>query len=322
MNRRTWKRLAWATLTLLVLLGLAEVWLRRLVPSCGVTPFRLSEVQGLSSEFRPGFATLYKGFEVSFNSHGFRGGELPARQDGVLRVALVGDSIAFGSAIDLPDTIAVRLEAALAQRGVRAQVLNLGVPGYAAANVAAVVEHKALALEPDVVIYVFYSNDTEVPVVHKRFPPDAVIDGMYGYPAHSALLQWLNLKVKQLALRSFGIQLARRTPEKSRAEWRDGGGSRVRAAVQHMRDSCAAAGARYLVASYPHLTLPEKNPFRPIDERAGEVCDELDVAFVDLLEVFGQERDLMRYWASVFDAHPSGAANAKVAAQLAAKLLE
>jgi hypothetical protein len=87
-----------------------------------------------------------------------------------------------------------------------------------------------------------------------------------------------------------------------------------------MRDACDAAGVRLLVATYPHLTHSDVNPFRPIDELAAADATELGVELVDLLDAFGDERDLTRYWANVFDHHPNGAANAKVAAWLAPRV--
>lgn len=319
MKRRTVKRLLWAILVPAILLAAAEAYLRTKVPACGVTPFRLSETEGLSAEFRPGFTTLYKGFEVSFNSAGFRGPEFPPREEGVLRVALVGDSFAYGTAVALGDTLALKLEEALAEEGAAAQVFNMGVPGYCALNVAAVVEHEALPLDPDVVVYVFYANDVEPPAQWDEIAPDAVIDAFHGYPLGSALLQWTNVRVKRLAL-AFGVQLARRTPEASQDEYLGGGGERLRQALSRMRDACATADVELLFAVYPHLTRREANPFRPIDELALVDAESLGNETYDLLEAFGDERDLSGYWASVFDHHPDGEANAKVAAFLARRL--
>ncbi len=313
MTPPTKKRILLSILLPLVLLAVPELYLRRRVPACGVTPFRISQREGLSSEFRPGFRTLYKGFDIQFNSRGYRGEEFPAREAGKLRVALVGDSFVFGTAVDLPDTLAVRLQEALGE----AQVLNLGVPGYNAGNVAAVLELDALPLDPDVVVYVFYSNDVDPPPHYDAIDPDGVIDSMYGFPLHSALLQWLNVRIKQAALRVLGKQLARRTPQISREQWEQGGGERVRRAIVRMRDACAARGVRFLVAGYPHLTDRRKNPFRPIDEAAAELCAELGVQWIDLAEAFGDQQDLTGYWASVFDTHPNGEANGRVAAYLA-----
>jgi hypothetical protein len=50
--------------------------------------------------------------------------------EGVLRIALFGDSFVHGDGLALEASLAPLLEAALGQRGVRAEVLNFGVPGY------------------------------------------------------------------------------------------------------------------------------------------------------------------------------------------------
>lgn len=50
--------------------------------------------------------------------------------EGVLRIGLFGDSFVHGDGLELEASLAPLLEAALGQRGVRAEVLNFGVPGY------------------------------------------------------------------------------------------------------------------------------------------------------------------------------------------------
>jgi lysophospholipase L1-like esterase len=312
------KLLVTAGVTVIVLAAL-ELVLRRSVPHCGVTPFRKSELAGLSAEFRPGFSTLYKGHEVSFNSDGFRGPELPPREAGALRVALVGDSFTFGTAVGLEDTLAVSLQDALAERGTRAQVLNLGVPGYCALEVAELVEHRALALDPDVVLYVFFANDVDAPMHWETIPPDAVIDAMQEYPLRSALAEWLLTQVRRTAL-AAGLQLGRNTPQRNLAQYEQGGGERVRAALTRMQAACENAGVRLALAVYPYPTRVDLNPYRPIDERALADARELGVESLDLLQAFSGERDLSRYQASVFDSHPDGEANRRVAAHLAREL--
>lgn len=321
MKRKLLRRLLLAVGVPAVLLAAGEAYLRTRVPACDVTPFRVSAVEGLASEFRPGFRTLYKGHEVTFNSDGYRGPEFPPREEDVLRVGLVGDSFTFGTAVPLEDTLAVKLREALDAVGRPAQVLNFGVPGYCALNVAAVVEERALAHDLDVVVYVFYANDVDPPPRWDEIPPDARIDAFHGYPLGSALLQWANVRVKQLAL-YFGVQLARRTPEASRAEYAGGGGERVRAALTRMRDACAQAGVDFTMVVYPHLTRAGHNPFRPIDEGALADARALGIPALDLLEAFGDDRDLSAYWASVFDHHPDGRANGRVAGRIARALIE
>lgn len=227
--------------------------------------------------------------------------------------------LSFGTAVALEDTLAVRLQSALVEQGREAAVLNLGVPGYTASNVRAVVESRALPLQPDVVLYVFYANDVDPPIEWGEIPPDAIIDALDGYPLHSAFMQWALVRTKQLAL-VFGVQLARRTRQASRAEYAGAGGARVRVSLVRMQQACEKDGVRLLIAAYPHLTRSDHNPFRPIDEGLAQECERLGLEFVDLLEAFGDERNLARYWASVFDHHPNGEANALVASLLATRL--
>ena len=91
----------------------------------------------------------------------------------------------------------------------------------------------------------------------------------------------------------------------------------MRASLIRMQRACEESSVRLLVAAYPHLTHSDHNPFRPIDEGLAAECEQLGLEFVDLLDAFGGERNLDRYWASVFDHHPNGEANALVGALLA-----
>ena len=314
------KKLLLALASTAALAALGEAIARRYVPDCGVTIFRTSAVPGLSAEMRPGFRGLYKGFQVQVNSEGFRGPEFPAKEEGVPRIVLVGDSMTFGSSIDWPDTLGVKLEQALARSGQRAQVLNLAVVGYCALNIAALVEHRALAFEPDVVVYVFYANDTLPPDDWGEIPPDATIDPLAGYPAHSALLQWTYVWVKE-AVMHLGWSLAHRTPDASRGEYMGGGGARVREALARVQAACREHGARLIVASYPHLIQPRFNSFRPIEELAAADARALGIEWIDLAEAFGPRTHVRDLWASVFDHHPNGKANG-MAAEILARTLQ
>ena len=291
----------------------AEVYLRRSVPHCGVTPFRLTQYEGLSAELRPGFSTLYKGHQVSINSSGYRGPEIQEKTEGVKRIAVLGDSFVFGNSLALDDTLPM----CLGREMDGAEAVSFGVPGYTAGNVAAVLERDALAHDPDVVLYAFYCNDHLPSSQWKEIPEDAVIDGMHGFPLHSALAQWLNVQVKFSALRLFGLQLARRTSKSSEAAWREGGRERVKAALLKMKALCSSAEIPLVVCIYPNLTFVGKNPFRPFDDGMLELCAELEIECHDLLGAFPGEVDLLVYWAGVFDSHPNGECNQRVAEFLA-----
>ena len=292
MKRALWKRLAASTAVTALALAAGELYLRTRVPVCGVTPFRLSAVPGLSCELRPSFETTYKGVAIRTNSLGMRGAELSAPGD-ELRVALVGDSMTFGSCVALDDTLGLALERELAAIGTVARVLNGGVPGYTASDAAAVVEHKLGALGPRVVVYVFYANDVEPAKHWDAIPQDSVIDAYAGFALRSALVEWVKIQLKEVAL-DLGWSLAKRTSAFSRSEWDGGGGERVTAALRAMRDACAGRGSRLVFAVYPHMQRASENPFRVIDELALAKARELGIACVDLTQAFAPDEDLSR----------------------------
>ena len=102
---------------------------------------------------------------IRINSWGFRGAEVAERPaDGVVRVAVVGDSETFGAALPedktLPGCLATALEAAVGAK--RYEVLNLGVPGYNTLQELRVVEARLPRLHPQVVILYYVLNDAEL----------------------------------------------------------------------------------------------------------------------------------------------------------------
>jgi hypothetical protein len=89
------------------------------------------------------------------NAIGFREPQFePTKQDGVIRIALIGDSYVFGIGVDQEGTLGAHLEADLSRRwpGQRFEVLNLGMPGN---NLASHIDLFAIAtarFDPDAVV--------------------------------------------------------------------------------------------------------------------------------------------------------------------------
>src|SRR5947209_1734724 len=99
---------------------------------------------------------------VSINSLGLRGPEIGPKSPGTLRVLAVGDSFTFGVGARAEETWPARLAAILRARGVRAEVLNAGAPGFGVPDEVAWYERWGRPLQPDVVlIQVFLANDLQ-----------------------------------------------------------------------------------------------------------------------------------------------------------------
>jgi lysophospholipase L1-like esterase len=111
--------------------------------------------------FRPGFVGRFGGMDVRINSLGYRGPEL-RNEPSEFSVAVIGDSIAFGLYVSFEETFCRVLERALGYSNVRANVVNLGVPGYDTLQEVASLTLALDALKPQLVVVQFSLNDAEV----------------------------------------------------------------------------------------------------------------------------------------------------------------
>lgn len=100
---------------------------------------------------------------VAINEHGYRDASRAiARTDDRPRIALLGDSIAFG--MGAPDQAMIpglQLERRLRDMGLPADVLSFGVPGYNIRQVAAMLETDVARFHPDLVLYLYCLNDPQ-----------------------------------------------------------------------------------------------------------------------------------------------------------------
>jgi hypothetical protein len=149
--------------------------------------FDRANIQGLHYQMRPNLALRYRTNEFGWRGQALLKGPAPADE---VRVAIVGDSIAFGLGIyDDRDTFAGQLETILNEAAVAGliqaaayRVYNFGVPGYTAWDTRAVVNHLLRQYDIDLIVYVFCFNDFVVPHVLDEqglivAPPEAADDG-------------------------------------------------------------------------------------------------------------------------------------------------
>jgi lysophospholipase L1-like esterase len=135
------------------------------------------------SDFGDLVAELYDGepetSSLRINTAGYRGPVASAeRADGSLRVAVLGDSVAFGFGSEAwPEILERRLASRLPGRKV--EVLNFGVPGYAVVQGARQLDSDVAGLTPDVVVIAYGWNDHwlakgGLPDIERRLPSAAV----------------------------------------------------------------------------------------------------------------------------------------------------
>lgn len=115
----------------------------------------------LGFELRPS-SRVQAEVEYRINAEGMRSPEVSRELvAGRKRVAVLGDSIAFGYWVEEQDAFPRRLEALLRQAGISVDVLNFGVPGYNLEQSVEALRSKALAFSPDTVVIALCLNDLE-----------------------------------------------------------------------------------------------------------------------------------------------------------------
>ena len=94
------------------------------------------------------------------DSDGFRRTTLvPPKRPGSTRVIVVGDSYTYGYGVAESRVFASRLEADLQDRGIAAEVINLGKLGLQAEDVLKLVRERVFSFGPDAIVYAVTSSD-------------------------------------------------------------------------------------------------------------------------------------------------------------------
>ena len=120
--------------------------------------YRGSANAALGYELRPGYEVARKGRRCRIDSDGLRVVEPDAR-DARRTVAILGDSVVFGTDCDQPVTLPSLLQETLVRAGAEVKVLNLGVPGYGVDEILAGFRERSGAHRVDHAVYVLNLND-------------------------------------------------------------------------------------------------------------------------------------------------------------------
>jgi lysophospholipase L1-like esterase len=134
---------------------------------------KASPFEDVVYELKPGLDGLFHRRPMRTNRWGMRSPPVELHKPrGVFRIAGVGDSLMFGWGVGQGEPYLDLLRDLLDRRtggAPRIETLNFAVPGYNTALEAAVVERRALAFDPDLLLVHFFSNDYSLP--HFMQPP-------------------------------------------------------------------------------------------------------------------------------------------------------
>ncbi len=129
-------------------------------------------------ELQPNLDTVYAMAPLRTNSVGQCDTEHPfAKPQGEFRIAVLGDSFTMPQGTAIEDAWHMRLSKQLNDQGFapgkKVTCINFGVAGYQLTNYRAVLEHKALAYQPDLILIGFCASNDDLlrPAASDKFRP-------------------------------------------------------------------------------------------------------------------------------------------------------
>ena len=292
--------------------------------------FEPSQVADMVYELRPSFEGLYAGAPISVSALGFRGRET-ADEIGraTLRIAVVGDSIAFGQGVRDGETLSAQLAARLRSRlSTDVAVVNLGVPGYDTCQEYGMFRERAIPLKPQVALLIYVDNDTDYP------PPIQVRDGKIVSPdvrtgfvgdsmaalrkssaAYNFLWsRWQVVKSQPITIDEYRKMLARKFND-ANPGWR-----RSRGCLHSFVELAKERSIRVTVIPFPTLRGFKENPY-PFEGYVRTVCEAAraeGAACVDVVPVLQHPTYPLRV--SSVDPHPPAEVYRRIAEFLAPTL--
>ena len=333
-----------------VFLGLAELTLRLILPTEWVqtTPLHTKESPyGISTyDVNPNSVGKTFGQEYHINELGLRGPETTfEKKPGVFRIAVVGDSMAFGIGLSDEQTLPAQLSERFKQLGntPEVEVLNFGITAYGFDQYPELLQKKVLRFSPDLIILQTYVNDTVNPANFyetKEQSSDTqngegiaspettaplsrliknVRESFVILRRHSALMKLVSPLLKDVTysiLKSIKrdhliIAQGRRDLEQFQNNgelWKQGQNS-----LHQFKMICEQHSIPLTVVIFPVMNLVDSSyRYKAYHDAVREFCIKSDIDVIDLYEHF-YGANLWEHRVGLLDHHPDAAISAKVA---------
>ena len=262
------------------------------------------------------FARRWASGHVRLNSVGFRDREFSMEKaNGVYRIAVVGDSFAFGQGIEENDRFGNRLQRYLDKDGSRFEVLNFSRAGFQPEDEIEAMKRFVFASKPDFILLQWYINDVEGRMASsRRTTPIPLVPSSAGGPLlsqHSALYFLLN---RQFAVFQEHFGITKGYIEYIQERFGDPQSADSLEAMRIMKeliDECKRRDIAMGIVLFPHShNNPQADyPFNYLHDRMRDLCHEKNIACLDLREAFEPFRGTQTLWVNRFDGHPNALAN-------------
>lgn len=309
----------------------SAIMLEGLLRAFGYVPYFLNRHAFIPSydqatvyTLKPGFRGYYAGNIISVNSQGFRGDEIDQNDTSALRIAIIGDSVAFGQGVAEDETLSELLETRLQDKtGDRVEVVNLGVPGYDTCQELQRFEQNMERIKPQVAVLVYYLNDTEESLITVK---DGIVissdirTGLIGnimaaarkssYAYNLIWTNWQVIKHRLSGSADYKTVVARRFNDDYR------GWQRSRECLAALASLTKLQSIRLVVIPFPPMSALREKPY-PFSHYISSICEEALINNVECLDIVPAIRDRsLRLIISHIETHPSPDVYARVAEQI------
>lgn len=243
--------------------------------------------------------------------------------EGVLRIAVVGDSFAFGEGVPLERTMCYRLNQSL---GDGFQVMNVSRPGLDTSQELELAWRIVPSFHVTRVLVVFVANDvgmTDELAQRQTFIND-LINIRDEYLAQHEASAWYAGPSRVLEL--VGSHLSMRRLTRDTIQWyldlydpRQNGANLERLG-EDFRQFASLPNCRVAFVLFPLMEGLERNyPLAPIHHRVAAMLREADLPVLDLAPAFAGQRT-SELWVHPADHHPNGKAHEIAAREILAWL--
>jgi hypothetical protein len=255
--------------------------------------------------------------EVVNNALGFRDREIPPKNPGRYRIAVVGDSFAWGQGIAANERFSNLVGAAL---GPGYEVFNFGQPGNNMPEHLQVLT-QALSISPDFILLQLYINDWETSEMVRPSPSPLLPASLDRALERSSVLydllnrQWQAWQPTLGVIDSYDGYMARNL--------RDPASPNARKAYGQLREFIERARAAGVPTGIVLFPAPDamgphgsRYPFGYLHDGVRSICADEHITCLDLLPPFSTIEDPRTMWVSPFDAHPNAMANRRAADEI------
>lgn len=267
-------------------------------------------------------------YKYPLNKEGYREREVPAKEEGVYRVLIYGDSYIEGAGVDRASLAGVHLERALNNRlreagsPLKVQAYNLGHCGANTKQEAFWIERDAAALKPDLVVLAYVLNDAEsdAPALVQTASPLMRIFSSLLTGDHGSYLFYRWLKFSALFFP------AAKSPKESRQTYIEAlhddsaaGWQEARRALGRIEEFTRNSSIDQFSVVLPLFMRSVSPDMERVMEKVSEAMTTLGMENYNTLDYFSGD-GLLQYAFSVNDSHPNAKGHRKLAEFLSEKI--